>query len=49
MTGLTVSNLRLSRVEEDGIVRAVKGSYVSISAHGYMGAAPIEPEPAELA
>ena len=49
LTGLTVSNLRLSKTEEDGTVRAVKGSYVSIAARAYAGAAPIEPEPEVIA
>ena len=45
---LTASNVRLSIRQPDGSVRAVKGSYVSVSAHMYAGAPPIRPEPEEL-
>lgn len=45
---LTPSNVRLSTQQPDGSVRAVKGSYVSLSAHGYLGAPPIQPEPEEI-
>ncbi len=45
---LTPSNVTLLTQQPDGSVRAVKGSYVRISAHMHAGAPPIQPEPAEL-
>ena len=40
LTDLTVENVRLLTTEPDGSVRAVKGSYVSLSAHIYAGGPP---------
>ena len=40
LTDLTVENVRLLTTEPDGSVRAVKGSYVSLSAHIYAGRPP---------
>ena len=40
LTDLTVGNVRLLTTEPDGSVRAVKGSYVSLSAHFYAGGPP---------
>ena len=37
LTDLTVENVRLLTTEPDGSVRAVKGSYVNLSAHMYAG------------
>ena len=45
---LNASNVRLLTRQPDGSVRAVKGSYVSVSAHMYAGAPPIRPEPEEI-
>ena len=45
---LTPSNVTLLTQLPDGSVRAVKGSFVSLSGHAYAGAPPIQPEPAEL-
>ena len=45
---LTPSKVRLLTQLPDGSLRAVKGSYQSISAHAFAGAPPIQPEPAEL-
>ena len=45
---LTPSNVRLLTQQPDGSVRAVEGSYVSVSAHLHAGAPPIHPEPEEL-
>ena len=49
LTELTASNVRLLNTDQDGTVRAVKGSYASIAAHAYAGATPIDPEPEVLA
>ena len=40
LTDLTVEDVRLLTTEPDGSVRAVKGSYVSLSAHFYAGGPP---------
>ena len=48
LCGLNASNVKLLTQQPDGSVRAVKGSYVSVSAHAYAGAPPIRPEPEEL-
>ena len=45
---LTPSNVRLLTQQPDGSVRAVEGSYISVSAHLHGGAPPIHPEPEEL-
>ena len=45
LTGLTVDNVRLLTTEPDGSVRAVKGSYVNVSAHFHAGAPPVLPNP----
>ena len=45
---LTPSNVKLLTQEPDGSVRAVKGSYIGLRAHGYLGAPPVQPEPEEL-
>ena len=43
LTDLTVENVRLLTTEPDGSVRAVKGSYVRLSAHIYAGPPPVLP------
>ena len=49
LADLTAGNVRLSTTEPDGSVRAVKGSYVSLSAHAYLGGPPpIQPSPETL-
>ena len=45
---LTPSNVKLLTQEPDGSVRAVKGSYIGLRAHAYLGAPPVQPEPEEL-
>ena len=40
LTDLTVENVRLLTTEPDGSVRAVKGSYINVSAHIYAGGPP---------
>ena len=45
LSDLTASSMRLLTTDPDGSVRATKGSYIGVSAHGYLGARPIEPEP----
>ena len=40
--------VRLSMTEPDGSRRSVKGSHVSLSAHAWVGAPPIKPEPGIL-
>ena len=49
LTDLTVENVRLLTSEPDGSVRAVKGSYVNLSAHMYAGGPlPVLPSPETL-
>ena len=49
LTDLTVENVRLLTSEPDGSVRAVKGSYVNLSAHLYAGGpSPVLPSPETL-
>lgn len=45
---LTPSNVTLLAQQPDGSVRAVKGSFVSLGGHAYLGAPPVRPEPEEL-
>ena len=45
---LNTTNVKLLTQQPDGSVRAVEGSYVSLSAHFYAGVPPIRPEPEEL-
>ena len=45
---LNASNVRLLSRQPDGSVRAVRGSYMSVSAHAFASAPPIRPEPEEL-
>lgn len=45
---LSVSNIGLYMLQPDGSERAVKGSYVSLSGHLYVGAQPIKPEPVAI-
>ncbi|MDE0624998.1 MAG: PIN domain-containing protein [Bryobacterales bacterium] len=45
---LTPSSVTLLTRQPSGPVRAVKGSYTSLSAYAYAGAPPIRPEPTEL-
>ena len=48
LCNLTVWSMNLLTTQPDGSVRAVKGSYTRIRAHGYAGPPPIEPEPEVL-
>ena len=48
LTNLTVRNVRLLTTEPDGSVRAVKGSYVRLSASIYAGPTPVLPNPGTL-
>ena len=48
LADLNTGNVRLSRIQPDGSVRAVKGSYVNVSAHFSSGPPPIEPAPGTL-
>ena len=45
---LSATNLGLYMTKPEGTKRAVKGSYVHLSAHFYAGAPPIRPEPAPV-
>ena len=48
LADLNAGNVRLSTIEPDGSVRAVRGSYVNVSAHFSSGPPPIEPDPGTL-
>ena len=48
LSDLTPRDVRLLTQLPDGSTRAVKGSYVSLSGHMYVGAPPIRPEPEVL-
>ena len=48
LSDLNASNVRLLARQPDGSVRAVRGSYVNVSAHAFVCAPPIRPEPEEL-
>ena len=45
---LTASSVQLLTPKPDGSNRAVKGSFVRLGGHAYLGAPPIHPEPEEL-
>ena len=45
---LTAQEVNLLQTQPDGSKRAVKGSYVSLEAHIFAGAPPINPEPGTL-
>ena len=48
LSELTTSEVGLLSELPDGSVRAVKGSFLNLSGHMYLGARPIQPEPEEL-
>ena len=49
LADLSTGNVRLSTTQPDGSVRAVRGSYISLSANFSSGPSPIEPDPGALA